>query len=124
MAPLQPATVALEHRAYYLRAAPVQDLLLAATSDGRATLVLPGAVRPIGLATRSELADVCLHPARELVAHAETEGRVAVTTFDGQPVHERQPAVFFKGGGAGCFFSEDGEYLWCAHGQAADSVRV
>lgn len=124
MKPLQPTTVALEHRAYYLRGAPGRDLLLAATSDGRASFVLPGSVRVTQLAARSEISDVCLHPARELLAHAEEDGRVAVTGFDGKPVYERKPAVFFKGGGAACFFSEDGDYLWCAHNQAADSVRV
>lgn len=123
--PIRPAQIVeLDHRAYFLRSAPRQSLLVAVARQGRMSVFGPGFAEPrkIGLPCK-EVGDACLHPLRPLVAAVDDKaGSLLIAHLDGSVVFEQKPARGRRFGGA--FFEDDGAHLWCAESLGGEDVEV
>jgi len=130
--PLQGQTIELDHRAVFLRDAPAQATVIAASSDGHVTLIRDRSIVARTQLAAAKISEICLHPRQPLLAYSdERRGQLHVTTLDDRQILKRGSTRFRNTslssphlGYSACFFGENGESLWCTYAENADSVHV
>lgn len=110
----------LEHRAYFLRGAPLRSVVIAAAADGLLSIVSPDLKKVQLRRFPSKARAVSPHPLDQCLAWVDGKtGSLSVQGFDGSrileiappPVRETTPQ-WIQRGFDDCFYSEDGRYLW------------
>jgi WD40 repeat protein len=124
----------LKHRAYFLRAAPQQSLVLAATEDGQLSIidVTSGVKVSHALKLPSKIRAVSPHPSGQCVALVDgVSGSLTVQNLNGSRLVEiAAPQIaghappYVKQQFDDCHFDETGEFLWLAASHDAEQCEI
>jgi len=118
--------VQLDHRALYTDACSKRMLAVAASEEGRLTIVGP-AISPSIIELPCSICSLSLHPNASLIAWtAKSDGSLHVADFFGtQVAHITTPQKSTASPiASACAFSTDGDYLWHAFTLTSDQIVV
>jgi hypothetical protein len=127
-----PNVVDLDHRAYFLRRAPHQGLVAAASREGAVSLVDLDSLRITRTPRLPRLRDLSPHPTRSMFAVIDdTSGALSLIDFDGSrrlnldpPRPRKRIDDSLNAGFLGCYFDSTGQALWTVARVANEAVEV